>query len=191
MGEQNNIAVLSDDVPLVVSRQLLQSFAQELGRLEAETQKEIALFTLTQIQPRVVSFEEQVLIVLLLSILYGGKAMYIGVAYTNLFWQALVIREKLAALYESEQEWSRAAQMLSGIDLDSGMRYDSEGRAAKFYSFFFVSLLLFSCLFWVLCHSYSGPLTKTSSSPSVSKSLVCISRFAFPFNRFSSFFMYL
>ncbi|KAL0771631.1 hypothetical protein Bca101_036782 [Brassica carinata] len=77
-----------------ISRQLLQSFAQELGRLEAETQKEIALFTLTQIQPRVVSFEEQ----------------------------ALVIREKLAALYESEQEWSRAAQMLSGIDLDSGMR---------------------------------------------------------------------
>ncbi|KAJ4901812.1 COP9 signalosome complex subunit 4 [Raphanus sativus] len=86
--------ILSDDVPLVVSRQLLQSFAQEVGRLEPETQKEIALFTLTQIQPRVVSFEEQ----------------------------ALVIREKLAALYESEQEWSRAAQMLSGIDLDSGMR---------------------------------------------------------------------
>ncbi|KAL0693096.1 hypothetical protein Bca4012_060276 [Brassica carinata] len=86
--------IVSDDVPLVVSRQLLQSFAQELGRLEAETQKEIALFTLSQIQPRVVSFEEQ----------------------------ALVIREKLAALYESEQEWSRAAQMLSGIDLDSGMR---------------------------------------------------------------------
>jgi len=86
--------VLSDDVPLVVSRQLLQSFAQELGRLEPETQKEIAQFTLTQIQPRVVSFEEQ----------------------------ALVIREKLAGLYESEQEWSKAAQMLSGIDLDSGMR---------------------------------------------------------------------
>jgi COP9 signalosome complex subunit 4 len=86
--------ILSDDVPLVVSRQLLQSFAQELGRLEPETQKEIAQFTLTQIQPRVVSFEEQ----------------------------ALVIREKLAGLYESEQEWSKAAQMLSGIDLDSGMR---------------------------------------------------------------------
>ncbi|XP_010442092.1 PREDICTED: COP9 signalosome complex subunit 4-like [Camelina sativa] len=86
--------ILSDDVPLVVSRQLLQSFAQELGRLEPETQKEIAQFTLTQIQPRVVSFEEQ----------------------------ALVIREKLAGLYESEQEWTKAAQMLSGIDLDSGMR---------------------------------------------------------------------
>ena len=36
--------------------------------------------------------------------------------------QALIIREKLAELYESEQEWSKAAQMLSGIDLDSGMR---------------------------------------------------------------------
>lgn len=39
--------------------------------------------------------------------------------------QVLIIREKLAELYESEQQWSRAAQMLSGIDLDSGMRSSS------------------------------------------------------------------
>lgn len=52
--------MLSDDVPLVVSRQLLQNFAQELGVLAPETQKEIAHYTLAQIQPRVVSFEEQV-----------------------------------------------------------------------------------------------------------------------------------
>ncbi|XVF63898.1 hypothetical protein PTKIN_Ptkin09bG0123500 [Pterospermum kingtungense] len=63
-------------------------------RLEPEAQKEIAHYTLAQIQPRVVSFEEQV----------------------------LIIREKLAELYESEQQWSKAAQMLSGIDLDSRMR---------------------------------------------------------------------
>ena len=54
------IAVLSDDVPLVVSRQLLQTFAQELGKLEPEAQKDIAHYALAQIQPRVVSFEEQV-----------------------------------------------------------------------------------------------------------------------------------
>lgn len=35
----------------------------------------------------------------------------------------LVIREKLAELYESEQQWSKAAQMLSGIDLDAGIRF--------------------------------------------------------------------
>ncbi|KAL6995662.1 COP9/signalosome complex subunit Csn4 [Sarracenia purpurea var. burkii] len=52
--------ILSDDVPLVVSRQLLQTFAQELGRLEPEAQKEIGHFILNQIQPRVVSFEEQI-----------------------------------------------------------------------------------------------------------------------------------
>jgi len=56
----SRIAVLSDDVPLVVSRQLLQSFAQELGKLEPEAQKDIAHYALAQIQPRVVSFEEQV-----------------------------------------------------------------------------------------------------------------------------------
>ncbi|EMS48587.1 COP9 signalosome complex subunit 4 [Triticum urartu] len=86
--------VVSDEVPLVVSRQLLQTFAQELGKLEPDSQKEVAHYALTQIQPRVVSFEEQV----------------------------VVIREKLAELYESEQQWSSAAQMLSGIDLDSGIR---------------------------------------------------------------------
>ena len=55
-----NAAVVSDEVPLVVSRQLLQTFAQELGKLEPDSQKEVAHYALTQIQPRVVSFEEQV-----------------------------------------------------------------------------------------------------------------------------------
>ena len=44
------------------------------------------------------------------------------VSLTSSFSQVLVIREKLAELYESEREWSKAAQMLSGIDLDSGIR---------------------------------------------------------------------
>ncbi len=47
---------------------------------------------LERIQPRVVSFEEQV----------------------------TVIREALAALHEREEEYTRAAQILAGIDLDSG-----------------------------------------------------------------------
>ena len=54
------IAVVSDEVPLVVSRQLLQTFAEDLGKLESDAQKEVAHYALTQIQPRVVSFEEQV-----------------------------------------------------------------------------------------------------------------------------------
>ena len=38
-------------------------------------------------------------------------------------WQVSIIREKLAELFESEKQWSKAAQMLSGIDLDSGIRF--------------------------------------------------------------------
>lgn len=91
--------MVSDDVSLVVSRQLLLPFfAQDLGKLDPDAQKEIAHYALSKIQPRVVSFEEQV----------------------------LVIREKLAELYESEEQWSKAAQMLSGIDLDSGIRMVDE-----------------------------------------------------------------
>ncbi|OVA04507.1 hypothetical protein BVC80_1715g20 [Macleaya cordata] len=33
-----------------------------------------------------------------------------------------VVGEKLADLYESEQQWSKSAQMLSGVDLDSRIR---------------------------------------------------------------------
>lgn len=61
-----NMLVVSDEVPLVVSRQLLQTFAQELGKLDPEAEKEIAQYALTQIQPRVVSFEEQVCFLLVL-----------------------------------------------------------------------------------------------------------------------------
>eukprot|EP00252_Welwitschia_mirabilis_P006340 TRINITY_DN17193_c0_g2_i1.p1 TRINITY_DN17193_c0_g2~~TRINITY_DN17193_c0_g2_i1.p1 ORF type:complete len:402 (+),score=73.31 TRINITY_DN17193_c0_g2_i1:71-1276(+) len=86
--------MVSDAVPLVASRQLLQIFAQDLDKLSPEVHKEVALYALAQIQPRVVSFEEQV----------------------------AIIREKLAELYKSEHQWSKAAQMLGGIDLDSGIR---------------------------------------------------------------------
>jgi hypothetical protein len=51
-----------------VSRQLLQTFAQDLGKLESEAQKEVAHYALTQIQPRVVSFEEQVRLEFLLQV---------------------------------------------------------------------------------------------------------------------------
>jgi hypothetical protein len=56
--------------------------------------------------------------------------------------QVLIIGEKLAELYESEQQWSKAAQMLSGIDLDFGMRSESKILRRCFYFYF-----LFFCLF--------------------------------------------
>lgn len=34
--------------------------------------------------------------------------------------QATAIREQLAKLLEAEEEWTKAAQTLAGIDLDSG-----------------------------------------------------------------------
>lgn len=88
------VHMLSDDVPLVISRQILQRLCQELRSLPAERHKAAAEYALEKITPRVVSFEEQV----------------------------SVLREGLAKLYQDEQAWSRAAQILAGIDLDSGIR---------------------------------------------------------------------
>lgn len=56
---------------------------------------------LEKVQPRAVSYEEQV----------------------------SAIREQLAALYEQQEEWSKAAHALAGIDLDSGMRLLDGGAA--------------------------------------------------------------
>ncbi|GAQ90122.1 hypothetical protein KFL_006030050 [Klebsormidium nitens] len=86
--------MVSDDVPLVASRQLLQQFATSLPTLQPQVHKAVAHHALTKIQPRVVSFEDQV----------------------------STIREGVASIYERDEEWTQAAQMLSGIDLDTGMR---------------------------------------------------------------------
>ncbi|PSC69483.1 COP9 signalosome complex subunit 4 [Micractinium conductrix] len=96
--------VLSDAVPLVLSRQLLMAFAQSLQQLAPEAQQSVATYALEKVQPRAVSYEEQV----------GA------------------VREQLAAVYKSHEEWSKAASALAGIDLDSGMRVlDAEYKLGK------------------------------------------------------------
>ena len=86
--------LVSEDVQLAVSRQVLLGLAQSMNALAPAQRKEIGLFTLEKVGPRVVSFEEQV----------------------------SVIREELATVYEKEEEWAEAAAMLAGIPLDSGIR---------------------------------------------------------------------
>jgi COP9 signalosome complex subunit 4 len=97
--------VLSDTVPLVVSRQLLTAFAHSIAQLPPEPQKEVAENMLARVAPRLVSFEEQV----------AG------------------VREALAALHERQEDWTAAAQTLAGIDLDSGVRLvEPEYKLAKY-----------------------------------------------------------
>ncbi|KAG2441204.1 hypothetical protein HYH02_010048 [Chlamydomonas schloesseri] len=86
--------MLSDEVPLVISRQLLLLFAQGVARLPSATHVAVATAALEKLQPRVVSFEDSV----------------------------VLLREELAAALEREEEWSKAAQVLSGIDLEGGGR---------------------------------------------------------------------
>jgi COP9 signalosome complex subunit 4 len=88
------ISVLSESVPLVLSRQLLATFSQSLRQLNPDAQTVVAAYSLERIQPRAVSYEEQ----------------------------SAAIREQLATVYEAKEEWSSAAVALAGIDLESGMR---------------------------------------------------------------------
>lgn len=54
------LTVVNENVSLVISRQLLTDFCTHLPNLPDATAKAVYHFTLEKIQPRVISFEEQV-----------------------------------------------------------------------------------------------------------------------------------
>ncbi|PRP89712.1 proteasome component region PCI domain-containing protein [Planoprotostelium fungivorum] len=86
--------MLDEKTPLVISRTMLQQFANSMQELTPESHKEIASYALDKIQGRAIAFEEQV----------------------------SVIRLNLSAVYEEEEEWREAAKILIAIPLDSGNR---------------------------------------------------------------------
>lgn len=61
-----SLTVVNENVSLVISRQLLTDFCTHLPNLPDATAKAVYHFTLEKIQPRVISFEEQVNILTLL-----------------------------------------------------------------------------------------------------------------------------
>jgi len=88
------VHMLDEKTPLVISRTLLQAFATSLTKLKPAPHKDIGLYALEKIQPRVIAFEEQI----------------------------STIRLDLASVYEDEEEWKEAAKILIAIPLDSGHR---------------------------------------------------------------------
>ncbi|CAM9898879.1 COP9 signalosome complex subunit 4 [Lethenteron reissneri] len=90
-------AMVNENVSLVISRQLLSDFTGHLARLPDPVSKEVSHHALDKIQPRVISFEEQV----------------------------ASIRQHVASIYEREQDWRNAAQVLVGIPLETGQKHYS------------------------------------------------------------------
>lgn len=86
--------ILSEGFYLPLGRQLLSALAEELPKLPPGVHKAVATHTLAKVAPRSVSYPEQ----------------------------SQAIREALARVLEAEEEWTKAAQVLQGIDLDSGVR---------------------------------------------------------------------
>jgi COP9 signalosome complex subunit 4 len=78
----------------VISRQILSDVCVQLAKLPDDMSASISHFTLDRVQPRVISFEEQV----------------------------ATIRQHLAAIYERQEKWREAATVLSHIPLETGQR---------------------------------------------------------------------
>ncbi|GFR79225.1 COP9 signalosome complex subunit 4 [Elysia marginata] len=87
-------ALVSEGVSLVISRQILTDFTNQLARMPDNVAKQMAHYTLEKIQARVISFEEQV----------------------------AAIRQHLANIYEREESWREAANVLVGIPLETGQK---------------------------------------------------------------------
>jgi len=86
--------MVNENVSLVVSRLILSDVATALTKLPDAISREVAHYTLDKVQPRVISFEEQV----------------------------ATIRQHLAQIYENQQVWREAAQVLTGIPLETGQK---------------------------------------------------------------------
>lgn len=87
-------AIVNENVSLVISRQILTDISNKLVVLPDDISKAVSHYTLDKVQPRVISFEEQV----------------------------ASIRQHLASIYEREQNWRDAANVLVGIPLETGQK---------------------------------------------------------------------
>lgn len=71
-----DLLVANENVSLVISRQILSEFCGQLGDLPDAVSKEVAHYTLEKVQPRVVSFEEQVRTFFFLLSLWNFAVIY-------------------------------------------------------------------------------------------------------------------
>ncbi|KAF4619230.1 hypothetical protein D9613_005047 [Agrocybe pediades] len=101
-------AVNQDSIGLVAGRQLLSEVVKVLGEgaiSDAQLRRRVVEDTLAIVQPKLVSYEEQV----------------------------NSLRFQLADLLEQEEEWSDAARVLMGISLDSGQRSIPDSEKLRVY----------------------------------------------------------
>ncbi|XP_053964500.1 COP9 signalosome complex subunit 4 [Anastrepha obliqua] len=98
-------AIVNEHVSLVISRQILNDVSNSLCKLSDDISRQVSHFTLEKVQPRVISFEEQV----------AG------------------IRQHLADIYERNQQWRDAANVLVGIPLETGQKQYPVGYKLKTY----------------------------------------------------------
>ena len=108
--------VNDEQVGLVVARQVLNDLVKSVedGAIkDMEAQKSLIRKTLEVLQPRLVSFEEQVRSMCKFSTFFLSHVTRV---------QASALRYKLADILEREEEWAEAARVLMGISMESGNR---------------------------------------------------------------------
>jgi COP9 signalosome complex subunit 4 len=98
-------SVLSEDLSIVASRPILDSFIATLRKLSSETQVKVGQHAVTLLQSRSTSVEEQ----------------------------DAQIREILADAYEEEEEYIAAAKALQGIHIDSSQRLVSDSAKVRLW----------------------------------------------------------
>eukprot|EP01006_Ploeotia_vitrea_P059926 TRINITY_DN75016_c0_g1_i1.p1 TRINITY_DN75016_c0_g1~~TRINITY_DN75016_c0_g1_i1.p1 ORF type:complete len:384 (-),score=48.24 TRINITY_DN75016_c0_g1_i1:102-1217(-) len=86
--------MVEESTPLTVARPALNELSEKLAEGDVGIHKEIGTYALEAMKPRLVSFNEE----------------------------SASFRERLADIYEEDEDWIRCAQTLIGIQLESGTR---------------------------------------------------------------------
>jgi COP9 signalosome complex subunit 4 len=104
-----------DNVGLVVGRQVLSELVKILDEgaiKDHDLKKRVIEDIIETVQPRIVSYEEQVCAIPSLSSNLDAESLKVN-----------GLKFQLADLLESEEEWSEAARVLMSTSLESGQRY--------------------------------------------------------------------
>jgi len=97
--------IIHENVGLVTSRQLFSDLCAALAKLSVDDAKFIATYALDKIQPRAISFEDQV----------------------------TLYRQFLSEIYEKERDFRKAANILSGIPLETSQKQYHNDFKLKIY----------------------------------------------------------
>lgn len=114
--------VVNENVSLVISRSVLTDVSLRLQQLPDETSKAVSHYTLDKVNNQQTKQNRLFFYLLLFKFIYV-VSLQVQPRVISFEEQVASIRQHLADIYERNQVWKEAANVLVGIPLETGQKY--------------------------------------------------------------------